>query len=379
MRAGIIRGLIAPVALLALWTFSGCGDFFVDEPHGGGGGTSSGNYVYVANASTQTIAAYSISSGKLTSVPGSPFSLQYSPRALAVTPSNSFLYVAGTGAIYAYTINSDGSLSASSQGAGVAAVNVASMDISPDGQWLFGLDLTQRQLDEFQINSSTGALSAIAATQYSVADTNAVVVPTMVRVAPTGNYVFAALGTGGDIVFTLNTATGAIATSQQQLSTGSAQTSDNAIAIDSTTLHLYIARSGSNGGLAVFNIGAAGALSQISGSPFTTGGGPSAVQIDRSGKYVYAANRGDGTITGFAIGSTGALTALAGSPYASGTQVNSLAADKTSTYILAGALGGSPDLSMYSIDTANPGKLILATSTATGTDPTGVAEIAVTH
>lgn len=364
----------APVLLMLLLVLIGCGDFFIDESHGGG--ASTGNHVYIANSSTNTVAGYTIGTGKLTAVSGSPLSVGYSPTALAITPSNTFLYVAGPGAIYVYTINSDGSLKASSSGAAVAIVNVASIDVSPDGKWLFGLDNTQTTLDQFQINTSTGALSSVAATPYAV--TNAVVVPKMVRVAPTGNFVFAALGTGGDYVFSLNTTTGAVVTAAN-ITLGSAQTSDNALAIDSSGSHLYIARSGLNGGLAVYNIQASGLPTEISGSPFTTGAQPSAVQIDRSGKFLYTANRADGTITGFAIGSTGALATLAGSPYASGSQVISLAAEKTSTYILAGALGGSPDLSMYSIDTANPGKLILVTSTATGTDPAGVSEIAVTR
>src|SRR5215472_4751943 len=167
MRRGIVDRRMALVFLTMLLAVTGCGDFFIDEPHGNSGGTT-GNYVYVANSTTNTIAAYSISSGKLTAVSGSPLTVGYSPNALAVTPGNTFLYVAGPGAIYAYKINSDGSLSASSSGAAVAIVNVASIDISPDGQWLFGLDNTTTVLDQFKINSSTGALSSVAATPYSV-------------------------------------------------------------------------------------------------------------------------------------------------------------------------------------------------------------------
>lgn len=363
--------------LLALLALSGCGDFFVYPGGSGTGGGTTGNYVYIANSTTNTVAGYAIGTGTLTAVSGSPVAVGYSPAAIVVTPSDNFLYVAGPGAIYAYPINSNGSLTVPTQGTTVAAVNVASLDVSPDGQWLFGLDLTNSVLDEFQINKSTGALAAVAATPYTVAN-GAVVAPKMVRVAPTGNYVFAALGTGGDIVFTLNTSTGAVATSQQ-LSLGSAQTSDNALAIDSTTSHLYIARSGLNGGLAVYTVGAAGALTAVTGSPFATGASPYAVQIDNSGKYVYVANRTDGTITGYSIGANAALAALSGSPYASGLGVTSLGAEKSNTYILAGAFGGSPDLSMYSIDTVSLGKLNLVKSTATGTDPTGVVGIALTH
>jgi len=373
----IDRWLLASVLLVGLSALTGCDGFFVPEPgHGGGGGTT-GNYVYVANGLTNTVAGFSIGSGKLTAVSGSPLAVGYSPQALVVTPSDSFLYVAGPGAIYLYTINSDGSLSTSSSGAAVAIVNVASLDVSPDGQWLFGLDLATTQLVQFQINTSTGALTSQTPTPYTIPNAAAAPSPKMVRVAPTGNYIFAAVGSG-DVVFTLNTSTGAVAM-VQSLALGSAQTSDNALAIDGTASYLYIARSGSNGGLAVYSVGASGVLNQVSGSPFATGTTPFAVQIDHSGKYVYVANRTDGTISGFSIGTNASLSELTASPYGSGTGVVSLGEDKTNTYILAGAFGGQPDLSMYSIDTVNPGKLILSTSTATGTDPTGVVEIATTH
>jgi hypothetical protein len=59
--------------------------------------------------------------------------------------------------------------------------------------------------------------------------------------------------------------------------------------------------------------------------------------------------------------------------------VTSLAVDNSKTYLLAGGNGGSPDLSMYTFDSTSPGKLNLATSTTTGTDPTGVIAVAATH
>jgi 6-phosphogluconolactonase (cycloisomerase 2 family) len=312
----------------------------------------------------------------LTAVPSSPLSVGYPPTAAVATPTNSFLYTAGPGAIYVYTINADGSLTTSSAGSTVAIVNVAALAVSPDGNWLFGLDRTTSVVDQFQINKSTGSLTSVAATPYSV--TNATVVPKDIRVAPNGALVFIALGTGGDVVFTFDTTSGALVSSQV-LAPPSTTTSDNGLAIDSTTTFLYIARSGTSGGVAVFSIGAAGALQSVTGSPFATGTGPSAVVLDSTGKFVYVANRTDGTISGFSIGTGGALTALSGSPYASGKQVISLGIDQSGTYLLAAAFGSSPDLSMYSFDTVTAGRLNLATSTATGTGTTGAIALAMTH
>jgi len=362
------------VALAALLTLVGCGDFFVKENSGGGGGGSTGKYVYVANATTSTVAGFSIGTSKLTAVNGSPLSLGYVPLALAVSRSNSFLFVAGAGAVYRYTINSDGSLSTPSTGAGVAALTEAALDTSPDGQWLFGLNSVSNVLDEFKIDTSTGNLTVAASTPYTPA--NGTVLQRAVKVAPTGNLIFAALGTAGDVVFTLNTSTGAVAQSQT-LAPASSTSSDNDLAVNSAVSYLYIARSGTGGGVAVYKVGANGQLDSISGSPFAAGNQPWAIALDSTGKYVYAANRSENNITGYAIGTNSALTALSGSPYTSGTLVNSLAA--SGTYLFAGANGGNPDLSMYTFDSTTAGKLNLATSTATDTNPAGVVSIAVSY
>ena len=191
--------------------------------------------------------------------------------------------------------------------------------------------------------------------------------------------VFAALGTGGDAIFTFNTTTGVLASSVK-LPPASTTSSDNDLAIDSTTSYLYIARSGTNGGVVVSRIiDAAGNLTSVAGSPFTAGNGTNSVVLDSTGTFVYAANSTDGTISGYTIGTGASLTALTGSPYASGKLVNSLGIDQSGKYLLAAARGGSPDLSMYSFDAATPGKLDLTTSTATGTGTTGAIVVALTH
>lgn len=372
-RQGGRIALLASVVLAA--ALVGCGDFFI-PPNSGGGGSTTNNYVYVTNSTTSSLAGFAIGTGKLTTISGLPLSLGYVPVAAVVTPNNNFIYIAGPGAIYRYNVSSNGTLTTPSGGATVAAASVVSLDVSPDGQWLFGLDNTQTQLDEFQINSSTGALSVIAATPYSVQSGK--VVPKAVKVSPAGNLIFAALGTGGDVVFTLNTSTGAVASSQT-LPPVTTTTSDNALAINSGGSYLYIARSGTNGGVGVYTIGSGGVLNSISGSPFSAGTSPASVVIDSTGKYLYVANNGDGTISGYSIGTGSALTALSGSPYSSGSSVTSLGVDKSGKYLLAGANGGNPDLTMYSFDAATPGKLDQATSVATDTDPAGVTSIALTH
>ncbi len=371
--------LLAAATTLAL---SGC-NFFVSADSSSTSGSTSSDVVYVANATTETVGAYQVGTGSLTAVSGSPFSLGFVPQSLVVSRANTFLYVStpvansssttgASPAVYGYSIAGDGSLT--SLGA-VAAYDLVSMDVSPDGQWLVGLDGITQAIDVFTINTATGALTLAAQDTYTFS--TGILTPRMVRFAPSGDYIFAALGSAGDVVFTFNTGTG-LAIQAQTLSLSSTTTSDNALAVNSSSSTLYIARSGTSPGVGVYTIANTGTLTPVDGSPFAAGNTPYAVTLDPTGAYVYVANRGDGTISGYLVGTTAALTPLGGSPYGSGALVTSLAIDKSSTYLLAGANGSFPDLTMYSFDATTAGKLDTVASITSST-AAGLVAIATTH
>lgn len=383
-RRGRAQSWAVIAVVMVLPVFTGCGNFFPPiNGGGGGGGGSTGNRVYIANQAANSIGAFAIGAGTLAAINNSPVATSYKPVSMVVTPNNSLLYVgSATGGIFVYFINSDGSLTTPSTGSQPAGVLAPAMAVTPDGQWLIGLDGTTQQLDIFQINASTGALTSLnPPATYSTS--SGTWQPSDVRVSQDGTLIFAALGTAGDVVFTFNTTTG-VATSSQGLSTGNTQTGDYGLAV-SKTGYLYIARSGTNGGVAVFSIGSGGSLTPVTGTPFAAGNGTFSVALDSTGTYVYAANRTDGTISGYTIVPSTtvlglSLTPLGGSPYTSGKTVQSLGIDSTNKYLLAAALGGAPDLSMYSFDITVPGKLIPATSVATGSvAPAGAVALALTH
>jgi 6-phosphogluconolactonase len=362
--------------------FTGCAGFFPPINGGGSSGGGTGNRVYVANQGASSIGGFSIGTGTLTALTSTPLAAGYKPLAMVVTPNNALLYVGAATGVFVYFINSNGSLTTPSSGSQPAGVFATAMVVSPDGQWLIVLDGTTQQLDIFQINSSTGALTSVTApATYSTS--SGTWQPSDLRISSDGTLIFAALGTAGDVVFTFNTTTG-VATSSQSLSTGNTQTGDYGLAISAKTTYLYIARSGTNGGVAVFSIGSGGSLTPVTGTPFAAGSGTFSVVLDITGTYVYAANRTDGTISGYTIvpGATTAalsLTQLSGSPYASGAGVQALGADSTGKYLLAVAVAGGPDLTMYSFDIPVPGKLDPATSVPTGVDPAGAVALALTH
>jgi 6-phosphogluconolactonase len=375
-RVAKIAGLgVVAAGLMAL---TGCGPFFITPTNSGGGtgGGASGNVTYVINTVTNTVSGFTVGTGTLTNAPGMPFALGYTPQAEVVTIPNTVLYVAGPGAIYAYFINSDGSLSVPAAGAPQAIEFALSLDVTPDGNWLIALDGSTTQLEIYQINQSTGGLTLSSTVPFSVP--NAQVLPKMVKVAPNGALIFAALGTGGDMVFTFNTSNGATL-SVLTLNPISTQTSENGLAIDSTTTHLFIARSGLNGGLAEYTIGTGGlSLTPVNGSPFAAGAQPLSVALDPSNTYAYVANGTDATISGYTVGN-GIAVPLTGSPYASGASVRALTRDKTGKYLLAVAFAGAPDLTMYSISATVAGGLTQTSTAQTGTDPAGAWAVVSTH
>ncbi|MBB5342823.1 lactonase family protein [Tunturibacter empetritectus] len=384
-RRGRLRRWAVVGAALILPVFTGCTGFFPPVNNSGGGTGATGNQVYVVNQTTKSVSGFVVGTATLTAVSNSPIALGSQPFAEVVTPNNAFLYIAGQASISLYLINANGSLSAPSGGAVQNGVTAASLAVSPDGQWLIALDSFTQQLDIYQINSTTGALTATAGSPaaYKLHDGAGTWHPSVVKVSPDGTLIFAALGTGGDVVFSLNTTTG-LATQVQSLANVDASTGDYAVAVDPKTAYLYIARSGNSGGIGVYAIGSGGVLNPVTGSPFAAGGGTMSVVLDGTGTYVYAANRTDGTISGYTIaaGTTPAgltLTPLSGSPYKSGASVQSLGIDRTGKYLFAASVGGSPDLTMYSFDITTPGKLDAATSIATDADPAGAVAVALTH
>lgn len=373
-----VTGIAAVLTIGALLVATGCGDFFVPETSSSGGSTSGGDYVYIANQTTGTLSAYSVGSGALTAISGSPYSLGFAPNAVAVNPANTVVFVSGTnsgiGFIDAFSIGSSGSLTLLAQN-NVSLGDPISLVVSPDGQWLIGLDGNGLTIDEYQINSSTGQLTLATGAAYSITD--APVVPRSIRISPNGSFVFAAIGTAGDLVFPFNTSNG-VFSSPGRLKLPS-NVSDNALAVSADSAYLFVARSGSGGGLAIYTVDSAGVLNPVSNSPFTAGSQPFSVVVNSAGTAAYVANQLDATISGYTIASGGNATAISGSPFTNNSEPSGLVIDKSGKYLLAISNAGAPDLTLYSFDSTTTGKLNFISSTSTGSDPTGPVSIAATH
>jgi 6-phosphogluconolactonase (cycloisomerase 2 family) len=390
------------VLCAGLLLLAGCKGFW-DVPANNGGcttncGTLSSGFFYVlnSNAGQVEIAGYSIVSGALTAVTGSPYTLPSGPYSLAVAPNGSFLYVGTQSGIFLYKISSGGELTLASSTAFFPDFAAASMQVDSTSSWLIEAS-GSGYLYAIPINPADGTES----TTSTVQQLSLGVIPTIhqLTISPDNQNILVALGAVGTAVIPFNAnppaGTSSLPTSlTTPIAVKSAGGSAVSVAVDPIDRLLYIGEllaapstsSTNTGGLRVFNYTSlsTGTPSELTGSPFASGGlTPVSILPTSTGSYVYVANStvsnsSTGNISGFQVSSSGttysvvALSSIA----PGGTTPVALAEDSTGTVVLLVNSGGSPDLAAYTFDTTTPGKLDSALTAATGTDPVGANAIA---
>jgi 6-phosphogluconolactonase len=381
---------------LLLLTLSGCSGFFVPQTNSGGG-TNTGDYLYVANGSNTFLAGFGVSStGTLSVLNNSPYNNGVAAQSLAVTPANTFLYAGTTNGIYVYAINSDGSITVQNNGSAAAQDVVATaMQVDSTGNYLLAVGISTsmqaQAIGIYTINTTSGVLTPVTGSPLALytgkASTATIVTPTGLLITPNNSYVYASLGTLGVQVLTLGSggalSTGSAVTLLPPFSTSTSPT-DQGVASDPNSAFLFVAET--NTGLRAFSIGTGGTLSEISGSPYAVGTGPTAVILDATGSYVYVANKGSNNISAFTLtAASGKLAAVAGSPFSSGGQLPiGMVNDNSKKYLGvinfgSNGSGGNSDLQLFKFDATTNGKLDPVATATTGTDPTTPRAIAASH
>jgi 6-phosphogluconolactonase len=371
---------------------SGCGSFFSCEgkascPAGGSTGSNSGSdFAYVSNSASGStyLNGYVIStSGALTATTGSPYQLSYTPQAMAITPNNSFIYIAsdsvlnsGVGYLYGYSIATTGALTILNSGKALESESIASVDVSPDGAYLFCLDIDGSTVQYYAIDSSTGALTYQNTVSYSGA-TSGIVTPSSIKVAPSNDFVALTLGTAGMVTFPFDTTTGVTGPGETLYTPATASTGIFGLAIDKNN-DIYAS---GTAGLQVFTSTTAGVPSLLTAYP--TDAGPDSVAINPLNTYVYTGNKSAtttaGSISGFSIATGPALTAVTNSPFTAPEDVSSIGIDNTGDYLLAAGLNSSSGIQLYSIGSTGSLTVVSGTSVPTGTTLTIPTVVAMTH
>lgn len=246
---------------------------------------SSSLQVYIATASSGVI-----------SPSGNPLATGSMPFAIVLTPSLSTLFVDNNASddISAYTVNSDGSLTAASGTAKTGSMPMG-MAIDPAGKYLFVANQGSSNISVLSINGTS--LTEVPGSPFTTipAGTTEATLPTAVAVSATGNFLYVA-----------NNFTGTVS---------------------------------------VYSIAGSGALTPLGQSPYSVGLAPSGLEIPPSGAFLYVANTGSNNISAFAIcdkvttscanpsAPDGTLTPVAGSPFSAGIGPVAMAADPAFNFL----------------------------------------------
>jgi len=294
-------------------------------------------FLYAGFGVTETIYGWSISSsGSLTPVSGSPYAAAFMSSvgngqvtsSVITNPTGTLLFFASTlGEIFVYQIGSDGSLTAVTGSPFAAGISPVNMTTDGLGKYLYATEGNVSHLGTevaaFSI-ASNGALTPVAGSPFAL--------PLwQVQGEPTGNFLIGTTGQSAGINGTDNNflyvysiqQTGANAGALTAV-TGSpfaTQYSPYAIAVQPDTGGNLVYSFGFNDDLSGFNPPEAyiidpttGALSVVSGSPFSNAAEGSWGQFDQSGTnlFLWGEVKSSGTfsypLSALEVGSTGTLS-----------------------------------------------------------------------
>ena len=152
------------------------------------------------------------------------------------------------------------------------------------------------------------------------------------------------------------------------------------VAVDLSGRFVYVANEGnfpaSNGSVSAYRIGENGVLTPVPGSPFSAGftarSQPTSVAIDPFGRFVYVANYGANVVSAYRIGANGGLTPVTGSPFPTGIGPIYVAVDLLGRFVYVANFNGN-NLSVYRIGPKGGLTPIAQSPFPTGDDPISVA------
>jgi 6-phosphogluconolactonase len=217
----------------------------------------SGDFLYVENSASDNISVFSINSttGLLTPVSGSPFSIGLAPLNMQLSPSGKFLFVSATytplvSAIAVFSVNK-GVLSQT----GVfttGGLNPFGLAIDPAGNFLYAANTSSNSITIFSI-SSAGALTQVPGSPLSDTYNG----PVALTIDPKGQFLYVANQASNNVaVYTISASTGLPVGLTNVTTTFSyvTESSPSVLAFDPNGGHLFIGNQGSAPGIQSFQV-----------------------------------------------------------------------------------------------------------------------------
>ena len=277
---------------------------------------------YVAEQGSSSIQVYgaTVSSGVISPI-NNPLPTGSMPFAIAITPSLGTLFVDNnaSNSVSAFTINTDGSLTAASGTAKTGSMPMG-MAIDPAGKYLFVANQGSNDVSVFSINGTT--LTEVAGSPFTTVPpgTTTPTLPTAVAVSRTGNFLYVANDFTGTVsAFSISSSGALTPLGQSPYTVGLAPAG---LAIPPNGGFLYVANSGSNN-VSAFAIcdkvtttcanpsAPDGTLHAVTGSPFSAGIGPVAIAVDPAFNFLYVLDKQSSQVSEYSYSpGSGVLSAL---------------------------------------------------------------------
>ncbi len=297
---------------------------------------------------------------------------------------NLFVVSQGATSVGTYQFSSSGALTLGS-GSVATGPNPQSILITPSQTFAYVADDSGPTLDggiyEYSVSKTTGGLvnvnnnpSSTSSTTTASITINAGISPVDMATDSKGTLLFVAnRGSNNISVYTIDPTYGSLTEiAGSPFSTGAV--APVGLVARGTNLFVADAGNGAGGAISVFTFDATkGTLTAVGGSPFPAGQHLSSIDADASGKFLYATDDQLNEVLGFSIGSGGQLTAMSTPAYATGT---------TPTYVRVNPAGGalyvadrgSNDLTVFTMDSSS-GALTAASNSPVkvGTAPSCIA------
>jgi 6-phosphogluconolactonase (cycloisomerase 2 family) len=324
-RVNAKKGVLVPGFIFLLWMLAGCGSQITDTPRFA---WVLSNPVAASGPSVGTVTVFSVlkSTGVLSPI-GQSFNTGKNPVAVTSDLHGRLLYVANTddNSVSAFGINrADGTtFVAPGSPFPVGGANPIALAIDRATHFLFIADNGSSTITVARIIRADASLKMVKGSPFATPDP-----PINLAVAPSGKFLYAAVGTNGIEVLSVNPS-GALALVNEQASpTGN--TSNLVLSPDGKFLFAV----DDDTTVSAYTVDAVtGKLTLVAGSPFAAGDQPAAVAIDPSGRFLYVANQGSNDISAYAINADGSLKQISGSPFLAGIQPLAITVDPSGRFV----------------------------------------------
>jgi 6-phosphogluconolactonase (cycloisomerase 2 family) len=340
-----------------------------------GCGVTENQYVYATLPTANQVLAYreDPNTGTLTELAGSPYTAGDGASSLVIHPNGRYVYVSNPGQgeddISLFNINGNGSLTEVTRTSVLPNTLPEFLAIDPGGSYLYVANVGSNNISVFSIDSSNGSLTQVTGSPF-----NTGLAPLDMTLSPTGNFLY--IGASGQqfgFIEGFSVASGVLTGIGVTNSDGP---NPDALAIDPSGTHLYVANSSSASSLSVYNIGSSGALTEVQGSPISdTYSDPLALVLDPAGMFLYAANEGSSNVASYTISSSTGLPAILTNSTTTGAFTTEagpsvLASDPTGKYLFVGSQGSGPGVQVFAVADGNLTEIF---TYGTGTRPSSIA------